>query len=165
MQYKPGLYCSIPTSPHLHKSVCVIIIINPRRACAARVTVAGFVCLCVCVSVKPHLTSRASVRPEINVTYSTGNEGQKICGDFSETAPLRRSSTYPIVQLSLVSQFLLCRKNAHVHTTPSRRRRGPARLRSMRRGFALQCYNYCSMTRWCVLAQTIVLRIPNLAEL
>ena len=39
--------------------------INPRRACAARVTVVG----CVCVSVKSHLTYGASVRPENAVTY------------------------------------------------------------------------------------------------
>ena len=30
------------------------IIINPRRACAARVTVLGSVCVCVCVSVCIH---------------------------------------------------------------------------------------------------------------
>ena len=44
-----------------------------------RVTVVGsvcvFVCLCVCVSVKSHLTSGASVRPEISVTYLAGNRG------------------------------------------------------------------------------------------
>ena len=53
------------------------IVINPRRACAARVTV---VVLCVCLSVKSHLTYGASVRPENAVTYSAGNEGQKIVG-------------------------------------------------------------------------------------
>ena len=53
-----------------------------------RVTVVG-----VCVSVKSHLTSGASVRPENTVTYSAGNEGQNIRGDFSEAAPMRRSST------------------------------------------------------------------------
>ena len=47
------------------------------------------VCLCVCVSVKSHLTHGASVRPENAVTYSAGNEGQKICGVFSENAPLQ----------------------------------------------------------------------------
>ena len=41
--------------------------------------------MCVCVSVKSHLTSGASVRPENAVTYSAGNEGQKICGVFSKT--------------------------------------------------------------------------------
>ena len=61
--------------------------INPRRASAARVTVVGS----VCVSVKSHLTSGASVRPESAVTYSAGNEGQTVCGVFSETAPLQHS--------------------------------------------------------------------------
>ena len=60
-------------------------IINPRRACAARVTVVGSVCLSA-----QHLTSRASFRPENHITYSTGNEGQHNCVDFSETAPLQR---------------------------------------------------------------------------
>ena len=46
--------------------------------------------LCVCVSVKSHLTSRASVRPENTVTHLAGSGGRKICGDFSETAPLQR---------------------------------------------------------------------------
>ena len=47
------------------------MIINPRRACAARVTVLG----CVCLSVWSHLTYGASVRPENPATYSAGNEG------------------------------------------------------------------------------------------
>ena len=76
-------------------------LINPRHACAARVTVVGSVCVCVWGgggggrggSVKSHLTSEVSVGPEITVTYSAGNGGQKICGVFSETAPLQRSST------------------------------------------------------------------------
>ena len=50
----------------------------------------------MCLSVKSHLTSGASVRPENAVTYSAGDEGQKICGVFSETAPLQRSSTPPL---------------------------------------------------------------------
>ena len=41
-------------------------------------------CVCVCLSVKSHLTSGASVRPENTVTYSAGNGGQKICGVFFE---------------------------------------------------------------------------------
>ena len=45
-------------------------------------------CLSVCLSVKSHLTSGASVHPENSVTYSTGNRGPKICGVFSGTAPL-----------------------------------------------------------------------------
>ena len=50
-----------------------------------RVTVVGSVCL----SVKSHLTSGASVRPENTVVYSAGNEGQKSCGVFFETAPFK----------------------------------------------------------------------------
>ena len=50
-----------------------------------RVTVVGSVCL----SVKSHLTSGASVRPENTVVYSAGNEGQKICGVFFETVPFK----------------------------------------------------------------------------
>ena len=47
--------------------------INPRRACAA-------------------------MERENAVTYSAGNEGQNICGVFSETAPLQRSSTPSVVR-------------------------------------------------------------------
>ena len=72
---------------------CYVALINPRRACAARVTVLGSVCLsvclCVCLSVKSHLTYGASVRPENAVTYSAGNEGQKICGDLPETTAFK----------------------------------------------------------------------------
>ena len=66
-----------------------MLVVNPRRACAARVTVLGSVCvsvcLCVRLSVKSHLTYGASVRPENAATYSAGNEGQIICGDLPET--------------------------------------------------------------------------------
>ena len=51
----------------------------------------------MCVSVKSHLTSGASVRPENPVTYSTGNGSRKICGDFSETAPLQRYTASCVV--------------------------------------------------------------------
>ena len=55
------------------------------------------VCVCVCVSVclyvKSHLTSGASVCPENTVTYSAGNGSPEICGVFSETAPLRLCGT------------------------------------------------------------------------
>ena len=68
------------------------LFVNPRRACAARVTV----CLSVCLSAQ-HLTSRASFRPENHITYSTGNEGPNVCGVFSKTASLRRSSNPSVV--------------------------------------------------------------------
>ena len=61
-------------------------------------------CVCVCVSVrlsvKSHLTSGASVRPENSVTYSAGNRGQKICGVFSETAPFK---SYGLICLPVTS--------------------------------------------------------------
>ena len=69
------------------------LVVNPRRACAARVTVVVLcVCLSVCLSVKSHLTYGASVRPENAVTYSAGNEGQKICGDLPETTSFKSYS-------------------------------------------------------------------------
>ena len=88
--------------------VTFFLVINPRRACAARVTVVGSVCVCVCVSVKSHLTYGASVRPENAVTYSAGNEGQNICGVFSETAPLQRSSTPSVVRPCVQSAIFQC---------------------------------------------------------
>ena len=69
--------------------------------------------LCVCLSVKSHLTYGASVRPEIDVTYSAGNEGGNICGVFSETAPLQRSGTSCIVCLCAVGHFPA--ESAHTH--------------------------------------------------
>ena len=73
----------------------------------------SWVCLSVCVSVKSHLTSGASVRPENAVTYSAGNEGQKNCGIFSETAPLQRSST-PSVDGHTYSRPFFLRKAARM---------------------------------------------------
>ena len=61
--------------------------VNPRRACAARVTVLGSVCVCVCVC--QSVNYGASVRPENAATYSAGNEGQNICGDLPETTAFK----------------------------------------------------------------------------
>ena len=63
--------------------------VNPWRVCAARVTVVGSVCLYVCMSVTQHLPYRMFIRPTNNTTYSTGNEGQKMCVVFSENALLQ----------------------------------------------------------------------------
>ena len=89
------------------KTLSQTLVINPRRACAARVTV-------VCLSVSQHLTSGASVRLEHAVTYSTGDEGQKICGVFSETAPLQRYGTCCCTATHAVSHFYSA-ENAHAH--------------------------------------------------
>ena len=61
--------------------------------------------LSVCLSVKSHLTSGASVGPENTVTYSAGNEGQKMCGVFSENSPLLRSSGVAVVSHTLGGHF------------------------------------------------------------
>ena len=68
-----------------------------------RVTVVGSVCLCVCLSVKSHLTSGASVRPENIVVYSAGNRGKKNCGVFFETALFKSYG----VKRKLKSQLLI----------------------------------------------------------
>ena len=59
-----------------------------------RVTV---VVVCVSLPVKSHLTSGASVCPENTVTYSAGNGGRKICGDFSENTQLQRYTASCVV--------------------------------------------------------------------
>ena len=75
---------------HMHKCYALMhsqSVINPRRTCAARVTVVGSVC--VCVSVAQHLTYRMFIRPTNDTTYLTGNEDQNIYGVFSENSPLQ----------------------------------------------------------------------------
>ena len=66
------------------------------------------------MSVKSHLTYGASVRPENAVTYSEGNEGQNICGIFSKTAPLQRSSTPSIVRPRVQSPIFPA-ESTHAH--------------------------------------------------
>ena len=81
-------------------SACVVCTLQPlRRGFALQCFSLGLsvcVCVCVCLSVKSHLTYGASVRPENAVTYSAGNEGQNICGVFSETAPFRDPALPPL---------------------------------------------------------------------
>ena len=79
----------IPWFSQFARIVIAVPVVNPRRACAARVTV---VFVSVCLSVRSHLTSGASVRRENAASYSAGSEGQNIFSVFSETAPLPRSS-------------------------------------------------------------------------
>ena len=70
------------------------------------------VCLSVCVLIKSHLTSGASVRPENTVTYSAGNRGQNICGVFTEAASLQGYTAACIVSLSVQSAIL---ETVHAH--------------------------------------------------
>ena len=74
-------------------------------------------CLSVC---KSHLTSGASVRPENTVTYSAGSGGRKICGDFSETAPLQRYTASCVAEPSKGSKKANTRLNSTWNTTRCR---------------------------------------------
>ena len=96
-----------------------LLLVNPRRTCTARVTVVAVsVCVCVCVSVclsvrlsvKSHHTSGASVCRENAAKYSAGEEGQRICGVFSETAPLQRLSIPPLASHTL---RITCMRTVH----------------------------------------------------
>ena len=71
--------------------------------------------LSVCLSVKSHLTYGASVGPENVVTYSAGNEGQKICGIFYENAPLLRSSGAAVVFHTFRWPFFFIAKAVRMH--------------------------------------------------
>ena len=62
-----------------------VTVVNPRCACAARVTVVGFVIL----SVKRDLTSRMSNRAISERAYSVACERQKICGNLPETTAFK----------------------------------------------------------------------------
>ena len=76
--------------------MCVPILSSLTLGAHAQRGLVVRVCVCLSVCLLSHLTSGASVRPANTLTYSVGNEGQKICGAFSETAPLQRSSTAPL---------------------------------------------------------------------
>ena len=76
-----------------------------------RVTVAA---VCVCVSVKSHLTSGASVQHENAAKYTVGNEDQNICGVFSETALFLRSST-PSLAWPYIRSAIFPVDNTHAH--------------------------------------------------
>ena len=66
------------------------------------------------MSVRSHLTYGASVLSENAVTYSAGNEGQKICGVFSENAPLLRSSGVAVVFHTFRWPFFFIAKVVHM---------------------------------------------------
>ena len=70
--------------------------------------------LSVCVSVKSHLTSGASVRSENAVTTSVGDGSRNICGVFSDTAPLPRSSA-PSLGWPYIWSAIFPADNTHAH--------------------------------------------------
>ena len=85
-----------------HDVICYLSACMHRR-----VTV---VVLSVCLSVKSHLTSGASVRPK-NAILS-GPQRSKICGVLSETTPLQRSST-PSIENHTYSNPFFSAKSTH----------------------------------------------------
>ena len=69
------------------------VIINPRRACAARVTVLGLcVCVCVCLCVCLHLFSPYRDQAGSSaIPKALAQQGvEKLCGDFAKTAAFER---------------------------------------------------------------------------
>ena len=125
--------CCVPTLC-LHTSVDICInagsyspssIINPRRACAARVAVV-VVCVCqsaglsVCVS---PLLDISLHRFTNNTTYSASGIGQKVCGVFSATAGFE---SYGVKQrIALSKQTLSSRTSKCAKSEP---RAGPLAL-------------------------------------
>ena len=71
----------------------------------------------MCVSVTSHLTSGASDRHENTAKYSAGNQGQKICGVFSENVQLQRSSATFLDGHTLGQPFFLQRTCMHIVDT------------------------------------------------
>ena len=69
----------------LMMTMMVIMIINPRRACAARVTV---VVLCVCLSA-PFRPLRVKVSPENDTNASLRQEKDNETGNFLKNAPFK----------------------------------------------------------------------------
>ena len=105
-----GQYDYTKTPPTYHMKVpshCVIAIFQLYGSlmlespdCFFRVREIGrlsqtiqYLGLCVCLSVKSHLTYEVSVYPENAVTYSARNEDQKICGDLPETTAFKSYAT------------------------------------------------------------------------
>ena len=87
----------------------------------------SWVGLSVYRSVKSHLTSEASVHPENVVTYSTGNEGEQMCGFFS----LPETQHFPHC---LCQSFFTLQKNVHALAYA----RTLAGLRLLEKGMALR---------------------------
>ena len=98
------------------------------------------VCLSVCVSVKSLLTSAASVRSENAVRNSVGDEGRNICGVFSDTAPLPRSSAsslgWPYIWSAI---FPVDNRHAHCSyaSSPKFAMDAPCRKLSLRSSFMM----------------------------
>ena len=96
--------------------------------------------VCVCVSVKSHLTSGASVCSENAVKNSMGDEDRKICGVFFDTAPLPRSSA-PSLGWPYIRTAIFPADNTHAHcaytSSPRFAMDAPCRKLSLRSSFMM----------------------------
>ena len=83
--------------------VCISVI-NPRRACAARVTVVVLcVCVCVCVCLSaPFRPLQVKVSPENDTNASSQQDNENKTGDFLKNAPFK---SYGVI-------CSLCRRSA-----------------------------------------------------
>ena len=93
--------------------------------------------MCVCVSVKSHITSGASVRSE---NASVGDKGRKICDIFSDTAPLPRSSA-PSLGWPYIRSAIFPADNTHAHcayaSSPKFTMDAPCHKHSLRSSFMM----------------------------
>ena len=86
----------------LQQHTYFLFIINPLRACAARVTVVVLcVCLCVCLSA-PFRPLRVKVSPENDNNASSRQDKENKTGDFLKNAPFK---SYGVI-------CSLCRRSA-----------------------------------------------------
>ena len=90
-------------------------IINPRRACAARVTVLGS-CVCVCLSA-PFRPLRVKVSPKNDTNASSRQDKENKIGDFLKNAPFKSYGHFVGVRRSCRAlQFILTATEAAIAT-------------------------------------------------
>ena len=104
------------------KAIHGSLFLNPRRACAVRVTVVVSVCLCVCVSVTLNLTCRMFVRLTNDTTYLTGNKGRTV---FSEKCSVAKLERFHRCTANASSRHFITVENAHARYMRLRGGKGP----------------------------------------
>ena len=89
-------------NPHLFTPL-----VNPRRACAARVTVLD---LCVCVCVTQHLTLNVIIRTTNDSNFPSGGWRLKILSDFLWKCFVAKLERFLLVRLRASRPFFTSRK-------------------------------------------------------
>ena len=90
--------------------------INPRRACAARVTVLGLcVCLCVCVSVTQHLTLHVIICATNDTNLLSCGWRSKILSDFLWKCFVAKLERFMLAWLHDKSAIFYSAENAHAY--------------------------------------------------